>query len=56
MTLAKQESSMTRVATGAAALVVFLPVGYVFFGSLDEHHAVFSVNRISDFRKRKAGL
>ncbi len=32
MTLAKRESSMTRAATGAAALVVFILAGYVFFG------------------------
>ena len=32
MTLAKRESSMTRAAAGAAALVVFILAGYVFFG------------------------
>lgn len=32
MTLAKRESSVTRVATGAAALVVFVAGAYVFFG------------------------
>ncbi|RKY09387.1 MAG: hypothetical protein DRP66_02350 [Planctomycetota bacterium] len=36
---------MTRAATGAAALVLFLLVGYVFFGSLDEHRVAFSVGR-----------
>ena len=56
MTLAKRESSETRVATGEAALVLFLLAGYVFFGSLDEHRMAFSVDRISDFRKRKPDL
>ena len=32
MTLAKRESSTTRVATGTAALVVFILAAYVFFG------------------------
>ncbi|MCD6392284.1 MAG: hypothetical protein J7M40_02120 [Planctomycetes bacterium] len=43
MTLAKRESSITRVATGAAALVLFLLAGYAFFGSLDEQRVAFSV-------------
>lgn len=33
---------MTRVATGEAALVLFLLAGYVFVGSLGEHHVAFS--------------
>ena len=51
MTLAKRESSMTRVATGAVALVLFLPAGYV----LDEHRVAFSVERDIGLPQAKAG-
>ena len=42
---------MTRVATGAAALVLFLLAAYV----LDEHRAAFSVERDIGLPQAKAG-
>ena len=55
MTLAKRESSITRVATGAAALVLFLMALSVFFGSLGEHHVAFSVGWDIRLPQAKAG-